>query len=138
MRQVNASSSNFAAKLESSTPMACLALQTSELYVCLFHFLQIQFSILQLKFIYLQFAPCTLSKVSLTLCLIACSFNERQEGSSIPRAPRLLSAFRLLTAFSWSFIGRWTSSFLIIAPFGQPACWVILVFSVLLNLQSPI
>ena len=30
--------------------MARLALQTSGLYVCLFHFLQIRFSILQLKF----------------------------------------------------------------------------------------
>ena len=64
MRQVNASSLNFAAKLESSTPMARLVLQTSGLYVCLFHFLQIRFSILQLKFIYLQFAPCISSKVS--------------------------------------------------------------------------
>ena len=52
--------------------------------------------------------------------------------------PRLLSAFQLLTAFSWSFIRRWISRFSIIAPFGQPACWVILVFSVLLNLQFPI
>ena len=76
MRQVNASSSNFAAKLESSTPMAHLALQTSGLYVCSFHFLQSRFTILQLKFIYLQFAPCTLSKVFPTLCLIACGFNE--------------------------------------------------------------
>ena len=76
MRQVNASSSNFAAKLESSTPMARLALQTSGLYVCLFHFWQIQFSICQLKYIYLQFTPCTLSKVFLTRCLIACGFNE--------------------------------------------------------------
>ena len=76
MRQVNASSSNFAAKLESSPPMARLVLQTSGLYVCLFHFLQIRFSILQLKLIYLQFTPYTLSKVFLTLCLIACGFNE--------------------------------------------------------------
>ena len=76
MRQVNASSSNFAAKLESSTPMARLDLQTSGLNVCLFHFLQIRFSIRKLKYIYLQFAPCTLSKIFLTLCLIACGFNE--------------------------------------------------------------
>ena len=76
MRQVNASSSNFAAKLESSTPMARLAPQTSGLYVCLFHFLQIRFSIHQLKYIYLQFAPCTLNKVFLALCLIPCGFNE--------------------------------------------------------------
>ena len=76
MRQVNASSSNFVVKLESSTPMARLALQTSGLYVCLFHFLPIPFSIRQLKYIYLQFAPCTLSEVFLTLCLIACGFNE--------------------------------------------------------------
>ena len=54
MRQVNASSSNFAAKLESSTPMARLALQTSGLYVCSFHFLQSRFTILQLKFVYLS------------------------------------------------------------------------------------
>ena len=76
MRQVNASLSNFAAKLESSTPMARLSLQTSGLYVCLFHFLQIRFSIHQLKYIYLQFAPCTLNKVFLALCLIPCGFNE--------------------------------------------------------------
>ena len=76
MRQVSASASNFAAKVESSTPMARLALQTSGLYVCLFHFWQIQFSIHELKYIYLQFAPCTLSKVFLTLCLIAGGFNE--------------------------------------------------------------
>ena len=76
MRQVNASSSNFAVKLESSTPMARLALQMSGLYVCLFLFLPIQFSIRQLKYTYLQFAPCTLNKVFLTLCLIACGFNE--------------------------------------------------------------
>ena len=76
MRQVNASSSNFAAKPESSTPMARLAPQMSGLHVCLFHFLQIQFSIHQLKCIFLQFTPCTLSKVFLTLCLIACGFNE--------------------------------------------------------------
>ena len=56
MRQVNASSSNFAAKLESSTPMARLALQTSGLYVCLFHFLQIRFSILQFIKVYLSAA----------------------------------------------------------------------------------
>ena len=76
MRQVNASSSSFVSKLESSTPMARLALQTSGLYVCLFHFSQIRFSIRQLKYIYLQFGPCTLSKVFLTLCLIAWGFNE--------------------------------------------------------------
>ena len=76
MRPGNASSSNFAAKLESSTPVARLSLQTSGLNVCLFHFLQIRFSILQLKSIYLQFVPCTLSKVFLTLCLITCGFNE--------------------------------------------------------------
>ena len=76
MHQVSASSSSFAAKLESFTPMACLAVQMSGLYVCLFHFWQIQFSICQLKYIYLQFAPCTLSKVFLTRCLIACGFNE--------------------------------------------------------------
>ena len=46
------------------------------LYVCLFHFWQIRFSIRQLKYIYLQFAPCTMSKVFLTLCLIACGFNK--------------------------------------------------------------
>ena len=46
-RQVNASSSNFAAKLESTTSMARLALERSGLYVCLFHFLQIRISILQ-------------------------------------------------------------------------------------------
>ena len=89
MRPGNASSSNFAAKLESSTPVARLSLQTSGLNVCLFHFLQIRLSILQLKSIYLQFAPCTLSKVFLTLCLITCGFNECWEGSSVPRAPRL-------------------------------------------------
>ena len=76
MHQVSASSLSFAAKLESFTPMACLAVQMSGLYVCLFHFWQIQFSICQLKYIYLQFAPCTLSKVFLTRCLIACGFNE--------------------------------------------------------------
>ena len=69
MHQVNASSSNFAAKLQSSTAMAHLALQTSGLYVCLFHFSQGRFSICQLKYIYQQFAPCTLSKVFLTLSL---------------------------------------------------------------------
>ena len=46
------------------------------LYVCFFQFWQIRFRIRQLKYIYLQFAPCTVSKVFLTLCLIACSFNE--------------------------------------------------------------
>ena len=76
MRQVNASLSNFAAKLESSTPMARLSLQTSGLYVCLFHFLQIRFSIHQIQYIYLQFTPCTLNKVFLTLFLIPCGFNE--------------------------------------------------------------
>ena len=128
MRPVNASSWNFAAKLESFTPMARLAQQTSGLYVCSFHFLQIRFSTLLLKFIYLQFAPCILSKVFLILCLIACGFNECWEGSSVPRVPRLLSAFRLLTAFFWSFTRHWISSFLTIAPFGQPACWVFFGF----------
>ena len=76
MRQVNASSSNFVVKRESSIPMVHLALQMSGLYVCLFLFLPIQFSIRQLKYTYLQFAPCTLSKVFLTLWLIACGFSE--------------------------------------------------------------
>ena len=133
---VNASSSNSAAKLESSTPMAHRALQVSGLWVCLFHFLQIRFSTLQLKFIYLQFTPCTSSKVFLTLCLIALGFSECWVGSSIPRAPCLLSASQLRTAFSWLFIRHWTSRVSIIVPFGQPACWALLAFYVLLNLQS--
>lgn len=138
MRWVNASSLNSAVRLESSTPMARLALQTSGLYVCLLPFLQTQFSIRQLKYIYLQFAPCTQSKVFLTHYLIAFSCNECQEGSSVCKVLQLLSIFQLLTASSWLVIEHWTSLFSIIVLFGQLACWVILVFSVPQNLQSPI
>jgi len=59
MPQGNASLLNSAGKLESYTPMARLALLTSGHFVCLFHFSPILFSIHQLKYIYLQFAPCT-------------------------------------------------------------------------------
>ena len=63
---------------QSVVAIACFlhAILCFGLYVWLFHYWQIRFSIRQLKYIYLQFAPCTMSKVLLTLCLIACGFNE--------------------------------------------------------------
>ena len=56
---------------QSVVAIACFlhAILCFGLYVCLFHFWQIRFSIRQLKYIYLQFAPCTMSTDPLLNCL---------------------------------------------------------------------
>ena len=85
MHLVSASSSSFAAKLESFTSgLPCRADEWT-----LFLFVSFRFSICQLKYIYLQFAPCTLSKVFLTRCLIAYGFNKISvnRGQAFPRFP---------------------------------------------------
>ena len=82
---VRGSSSNSAPKWVNCTPVALLVLQMNGHRVCLSPFWPDPYSILLLRFTYLQFTPCIFSRASLILLSIVSNYSEWSGELNTPK-----------------------------------------------------